>query len=117
MPENYEADCLTSLRFADDVLLFATSMEQLQKMLCELKQSTEKVGLKIYLGKTKGPQRPNVKRKIEKCRLTTSQSGYYPRKKAQNIWDNQLHSSSKRQKKSRIVLGQLEHGSTNTGKN
>ena len=40
-------DCLTNLRFADDVLLFATSLEQLQKMLCELKQSTEKVGLKI----------------------------------------------------------------------
>ena len=36
-------DCLTNMRFADDVLLFASSKEQLQKMLCEIKRSTEKV--------------------------------------------------------------------------
>ena len=41
-----ESDCLTNLRFADDVLLFVTSMEQLQRMLCDLDRSTEKVGLK-----------------------------------------------------------------------
>ena len=46
-------DCLTNMRFADDVLLFASSKEQLQKMLCEFKESTEKVGLRIYPGKTK----------------------------------------------------------------
>ena len=40
------------MRFADDVLLFATSLEQLQKMMCEFKQSTEKVGLQIYPRKT-----------------------------------------------------------------
>ena len=37
-------DCLTNLRFADDVLLFASSKDQLQKMLCEFKRSTEKSG-------------------------------------------------------------------------
>ena len=37
-----ESDCLTNLRFADDVLLFATSLEQLRTMMCEFKQSTEK---------------------------------------------------------------------------
>ena len=48
-----ELACLANLRFADDMLLFATSMEQLQKMMCEFKQSTEKLGLKIHPGKTK----------------------------------------------------------------
>ena len=33
--------------------LFATSKEQLQKMMCEFKKSTEKVGLRIHPGKTK----------------------------------------------------------------
>ena len=46
-------DCLTNMRFADDVLLFASSKEQLQKMLCELKRSTETVGLRIHSEKTK----------------------------------------------------------------
>ena len=31
-------DCFTDMRFADDVLLFASSKEQLQKMLCEFKR-------------------------------------------------------------------------------
>ena len=35
------------------MLLFATSKEQIQKMLYEFKESTEKVGLKIHRGKTK----------------------------------------------------------------
>ena len=46
-------DCLKNLRFADDVMLFATSKEQIRKMLCEFKQSTEKVGLSIHPEKTK----------------------------------------------------------------
>ena len=46
-------DCLTNLRFDDDVLLFATSKEQLQKMKYEFKESTEKVGLRIHPEKTK----------------------------------------------------------------
>ena len=46
-------DCLTNMRFADDVLLFTTSKEQLQKMMYELKESTDKVGLRIHSGKTK----------------------------------------------------------------
>ena len=36
-------DCLTNLRFAEDVLLFATSKEQLQIMMYQFKESTEKV--------------------------------------------------------------------------
>ena len=46
-------DCPTNLRFADDVLLFATSEEQFEKMLYEFKENTEKVGLRIHPRKTK----------------------------------------------------------------
>ena len=35
-------DCLTNLRFADDVLLFATFKEQLQKMMHEFKRKVLK---------------------------------------------------------------------------
>ena len=50
---NQDRDCLTNMRFADDVLLFASSKDQFQKMLCEFKRGTEKVGLRIHPGKTK----------------------------------------------------------------
>ena len=50
---DHDHDCLTNLRFADDVLLFATSKDQLQKMLYEFKESTEKVGLRILCSETK----------------------------------------------------------------
>ena len=50
---DHDHDCLTNLRFTDDVLLFATSKEQLQKLMYEFKVSTEKVGLRIHPGKTK----------------------------------------------------------------
>ena len=46
-------DCLTNLRFADDVLLFSTSLEKLRDMLCEFKTSTEAEGLGIHPDKTK----------------------------------------------------------------
>ena len=46
-------DCLTNLRFADDVLLFSTSLNKLRDMLCEFKISTEAVGLGIHPNKTK----------------------------------------------------------------
>ena len=38
---DHDHDCFTNLRFADDVLLFESSKEQLQKMLCEFNRSTE----------------------------------------------------------------------------
>ena len=50
---DHDRDCLTNLRFADDVMLFATSKEQIRKMMCEFKKSTEKVGLRIHPDKTK----------------------------------------------------------------
>ena len=50
---DHDRDCLTNLRFADDVMLFATSKEQIRKMMCEFKKATEKVGLRIHPDKTK----------------------------------------------------------------
>ena len=50
---DHDHDCLTNLRFADDVMQFATSKEQIRKMLCEFKNVTEKVGLRIHPDKTK----------------------------------------------------------------
>ena len=52
----------------DDVLLFAFTKEQLQKMLCDFKKKrTEKVGLKIHPGKTKilSSQRSNSRKELE----------------------------------------------------
>ena len=48
---DHDRDCLTNLRFADDVMLFATSKEQLR--MYEFKKATEKVGLRIHPDKTK----------------------------------------------------------------
>ena len=50
---DHDHDCLRNLRFADDVLLFATTKEQLQKMMYTFKESTEKVGVRIHPEKTK----------------------------------------------------------------
>ena len=60
-------DSHTNLRFADDVMLFATSLEQLQKMLSEFKKSTPKVFLKIHPGKTKilSNQSSNRNKKVQ----------------------------------------------------
>ena len=50
---NHDRDCLTNLRFADGVMLFATSREQIRKMMCDFKKATEKVGHRIHPDKTK----------------------------------------------------------------
>ena len=50
---DHDRDCFTNLRFADDVMLFATSKEQIRKMMCDFKKATEKVGLRIHPDKTK----------------------------------------------------------------
>ena len=47
-------DCTTNLRFADDVMLFATSKKTgSRNELYEFEECTEKVGLRIHPGKTK----------------------------------------------------------------
>ena len=54
-------DSLTNMRFA------ASSKEQLQKKLCEFKQSTEKVGLRVHPRKTKilSNQSLKIRKEIE----------------------------------------------------
>ena len=49
----HDRDCLTNLRSADDVMLFATSKEEIRRMMCEFKKATEKVVLRIHPDKTK----------------------------------------------------------------
>jgi hypothetical protein len=44
---------LTNLRFADDIMLIATSKRQLQRMLGDLVVKATEAGLKIHAGKTK----------------------------------------------------------------
>eukprot|EP00973_Karenia_brevis_P013362 1814636-Karenia_brevis.AAC.1 len=46
-------DPLTSLRFADDVLLVAQSRSDVRKMLCHLSEEAAKYGLVMHMGKTK----------------------------------------------------------------
>ena len=60
-------DCLTNIRFADDVLFFASSKGQLQTKLCDFKRSTKKVRLRIHPGKTKifSNIRSNIRKEIE----------------------------------------------------
>ena len=70
-----ERDCLTNLRFADDVMLFATSKEQLRNMMYEFKKATEKVGLKIHPDKTKilsnqSTMNSNTKRYFKVCEMS-----------------------------------------------
>ena len=50
---DHDRDCLTNLRFADDVMLFATSKELIRKMMCDFKNATERVGLRIHPDETK----------------------------------------------------------------
>ena len=109
-----ESDCLTNLRFADDVLLFATSCEQLHKMMCEFKQSTEKVELKIHPGKTKVLSNQSSSRRKEmevdniKVELLTKDDC--------TKYLGHLHFSNRRQLRSTIEPGLLGRRFTNTSK-
>ena len=46
-------DPLTNLRFADDVVLVATSRSDIAKMIADLRKEAAKFGLKLHAGKTK----------------------------------------------------------------
>ena len=45
-------DFITNLRYANDILLIARSLPQIKRMLTDLNQEAEQVGLKIHPGKT-----------------------------------------------------------------
>ena len=44
---------INNLRFADDTTLMAESKEELKSLLMKVKEESEKVGLKLYIQKTK----------------------------------------------------------------
>ena len=44
---------INNLRYADDTTLMAESEEELKSLLMEVKEENEKVGLKVYIQKTK----------------------------------------------------------------
>ena len=49
---DHTTDCLSNLRFTDNVHLFSISLEQLKRTMRDFKWSTERVGLKIHPDKT-----------------------------------------------------------------
>ena len=100
---NKKEDCLTNLRFADDVLLFSTSLEKLSEMLCEFKTSTEVVGLGIHPNKTKILSNQGRK-KEKKSQSTTSKSRSCQKGTVRDFLDKRLRSRSKTQKKSKNRL-------------
>ena len=61
-PGDSETDGLTNLRFADDVLLFSTSLEQLQRMMCDFKRHTES-GIEDPPGKYENCQQSKFEQK------------------------------------------------------
>jgi len=44
---------INNLRYADDTTLMAESEEELKSLLMKVKEKSEKVGLKLYIQKTK----------------------------------------------------------------
>ena len=43
-----QKDCVTNLRFADDLLLFSTSLHKVDEVLCEFKRSTDRQSASRY---------------------------------------------------------------------
>ena len=78
-------DCMTNLRFADDVLLFSTSLEKLREMLCEFKASTEAVGLGIHPDKTKILSNQDKKKQM-RSRSTTSRLKSWKNRQREILW-------------------------------
>ena len=93
-------DCLTNLRFADDVLLFSTSLEKLQKMLCEFKASTEAVGLGIHPDKTKMLSNQD-KVTQKRSRSKTSKLRSWQKETVHDILDKKILLKSKKLKRSK----------------
>ena len=48
-----DGERLTNLRFADDILLVASSKSDIKKMMCKLQDEALKFGLQMHCGKTK----------------------------------------------------------------
>ena len=104
---DHDHDCLTNLWFADGVLLFATSKEQLQKMLCDFKKSAENVGPRIHPEKTKilsnqSSLSSDTKKETE---VDDKKTKNWQEEKAWDAWARRWRSCNKRRPKSRIDSG------------
>ena len=62
---------INNLRYTDDTALMAESEEELKSLLMEVKEESEKVGLKLSIQKTKGKK----KRKLRSWHLVPSLHG------------------------------------------
>ena len=91
-------DCLTNLRFADDVLLFSTSLNKLRDMLCEFEISTEAVGLGIHPDKTKILSNQN---KTKEITVDNIKIEILEKRPMRDILDRRLRSKIKKRKKSK----------------
>ena len=93
---DHQTDCLSYIRFGDDVLLFSTTLEQLKIMMRDFTRTTEKVGLNIHPDRTKilSNQVSN-----DRTEVTTSKWRYYQRESAQSISEKQKRPISKKQQK------------------
>ena len=88
-------DCLTNMRFADDVLLFASTKEQLQKN-CATSNIAQKRWDSRYIQEKRRFFAAKARTVEKKSRLTTSKWKYEPEKNAPNILVNWLHSRNRR---------------------
>ena len=102
-------DCLTKMRFADDVLLFARAAS---KKCCATSSTAQKRWDSKYIQERRKFSASKARTVEKKSRLTTSKSNYYQKKKVQNI----LARSNRRRPRSRIVFGLLGRHSANTNK-
>ena len=109
-------DCLTNLRFADDMLLFSTSLNKLEEMFCDFKRSTEAVGLGIHPSKTKILSN---QMKVKKNEVTIDNIKIKVLQKAtvHSTLDKKSRSRSKEQQKSKTELKRHGEHSTNIAKN
>ena len=98
-----ESDCFTNLRFADDVLLFSTSLVQLLKMMCDFKQRRKFSAT-------------NVQTEGEKWRSTALKLRYSLRARVRNILGKRLSFSNRKQQRSKVESEPPGHRSTDTNR-
>ena len=115
---DHDHDCLTNLRFADDVLLFETSKEQLQKCCAISRKCTEKVGLRIHPEKKKILSKQSSlssDTKKKKCKSMTLNRNPDKRCKREILGPDDYVPATRRPK-SRIESGQPGRRFTSTGR-
>ena len=96
-------DCITNLMFADDVLLFASSKDQLQKNVVRIQKNYWKCETKILSNQSS--QSSDTKKKKEMEVDDIKKSKYWQEEKAWDTLARRLRSCNRRRQKSRIESG------------